>query len=147
MQQAFRGSIFHCLGDPGPHGDESAVEHIEDGVLVTEGGAVVQAGQASDLLPNLADGTPIEDYRGKLIVPGLIDCHVHYSQLDIIASYGEQLLDWLDRYAYPTEMRFADADHARAVADFFLDDFSRNRLTLSSRQRKSGACALLRARS
>jgi guanine deaminase len=132
MQQAFRGSIFHCLGDPGPHGDESAVEHIEDGVLVTEGGAVVQAGQASDLLPNLADGTPIEDYRGKLIVPGLIDCHVHYSQLDIIASYGEQLLDWLDRYAYPTEMRFADADHARAVADFFLDDLLRNGTTTAA---------------
>ena len=132
MQQAFRGSIFHCLGDPGPHGEESAVEHIEDGLLVTEDGVVIKAGRAADLLPRLADGTSIADYRGKLIVPGLIDCHVHYSQLDIIASYGEQLLDWLDRYAYPTEMRFVDPGHARSVADFFLDDLLRNGTTTAA---------------
>jgi guanine deaminase len=132
MQQAFRGSIFHCLADPGPHGDDSAVEHIEDGLLVIEAGVITSVGQAADLLPGLADGTPVQDYRGKLIVPGFIDCHVHYSQLDIIASYGEQLLDWLDRYAYPTEMRFADEAHARSVADFFLDDLLRNGTTTAA---------------
>jgi len=129
MQQAFRGSIFHCISDPGPHGDEAAVEHIDDGLLVVEDGIVVKTGLAADLLPELSDSTSIEDYSGKLIVPGLIDCHVHYSQVDIIASYGEQLLDWLDRYAYPAEMRFADEEHARLVADFFLDELLRNGTT------------------
>ena len=132
MQQAFRGSIFQCLADPGPHGEDSAVEHIEDGLLVTEAGVITSVGQAADLLPGLADDTPVQDYCGKLIVPGFIDCHVHYSQLDIIASYGEQLLDWLDRYAYPTEMRFADEAHARSVADFFLDDLLRNGTTTAA---------------
>ncbi len=129
MQQAFRASIFHCLADPGPHAEHSAVEYIEDGLLVIEGGAVAQLGPAEELLPGLADGTPLEDLSGKLIVPGLIDCHVHYSQVDIIASYGEQLLDWLNRYAYPAEARFADADHARSVANFFLDELLRNGTT------------------
>ena len=129
MQQAFRGSIFHCISDPGPHGDEAAVEHIDDGLLVVEDGIVVKTGLAADLLPEMSDSTSIEDYSGKLIVPGLIDCHVHYSQVDIIASYGEQLLDWLNRYAYPAEMRFADEEHARSVADFFLDELLRNGTT------------------
>jgi guanine deaminase len=129
MQQAFRASLFHCLGDPGPHAERSAVEYIEDGLLVIEDGAIARHGPAEELLSSLADGTPLEDLSGKLIVPGFIDCHVHYSQLDIIASYGEQLLDWLNRYAYPAEARFADADHARSVADFFLDELLRNGTT------------------
>jgi len=129
MQQAFRASVFHCLADPGPHGNESAVEHIEDGLLLVEDGAVAQVGAAADLLPGLPAGTQIEDLRGKLIVPGLIDCHVHFSQLDIIASYGEQLLDWLNRYAYPAEAKFSDARHARSVADFFLDELLHNGTT------------------
>ncbi len=129
MQQAFKSSIFHCLGDPGPGAEASAVEYIEDGLLVVEDGAVAEIGVASDLLPNLQSATNVEDLVGKLIVPGLIDCHVHFSQLDIIASYGEQLLDWLNRYAYPAEKQFADPDHARAVADFFLDELLRNGTT------------------
>ncbi len=129
MQQAFKSSIFHCLGDPGPGAEASAVEYIEDGLLVVEDGAVAEIGVASDLLPNLQSATNVEDLVGKLIVPGLIDCHVHFSQLDIIASYGEQLLDWLNRYAYPAEKQFADPVHARAVADFFLDELLRNGTT------------------
>jgi len=129
MQQAFRASIFHCLGDPGPHSEESAIEYFEDGLLVIEDGVVSQLGAAEDVLPTLSAETQLEDFGGKLIVPGLIDCHVHFSQVDIIASYGEQLLDWLNRYAYPAEAQFSDAQHARSVADFFLDELLQNGTT------------------
>jgi guanine deaminase len=132
MQQAFRGSIFHCLSDPGPHADQSAVEHIDDGLLVVEDGRVAQIGAASDLLPTLPEGVQVEDHSGRLIVPGLVDCHVHFSQVDIIASYGEQLLDWLNRYAYPAEMSFSDEEHARSVADFFLDELLANGTTTAA---------------
>lgn len=132
MRQAFRASLFHCLADPGPYAEESAVEHIEDGLLVVEDGCVAQVGAAEALLAGLDEGTPVEDYRGKLIVPGLIDCHVHCPQVDIIASYGEQLLDWLNRYAYPAEMQFSDEEHAREVADFFLDELLRNGTTTAA---------------
>ena len=129
MQHAFRASIFHCLADPGPHGSAAAVEYLQDGLLVVEDGKVIRTGPADDLLPSLPENTTVDDLTGKLIVPGFIDCHVHYSQLDIIASYGEQLLDWLNRYAYPAEAQFADADHARSVADVFLDELLRNGTT------------------
>jgi guanine deaminase len=69
------------------------------------------------------------DHGDKLILPGLVDCHVHYPQIDIIASYGERLLDWLEKYAYPAERRFADAEHAQEVARFFVRELLRNGTT------------------
>ena len=129
MQAAFRGSIFHCLADPGEQADASAIEYFEDGLLLVEDGQVVTVGAAESLLPGLSENTRIEDCSGKLIVPGLVDCHVHYPQIDIIGSYGEQLLDWLNRYAFPGEMRFADEQHARDVAATFVDELIDNGTT------------------
>jgi guanine deaminase len=63
----------------------------------------------------------IEDCSGKLILPGFIDCHVHYAQLDIVACDGQDSLDWLDRCAYPEEAKFSDPAYVRKVADAFLD--------------------------
>ena len=129
MRTAFRGSVFHCLADPGEHDDEQAVVWFEDGLLVVEDGMIEALGEADALMGSLSDDTQVEDYSGKLIVPGLIDCHVHYPQIDVIGSYGEELLDWLNRYAYPGEMRFADEDYAREVAAVFVDELVRNGTT------------------
>lgn len=126
---AVRGSLLHCLADPGEESHAHASEFIEDGVLVIDDGLVVAAGAAQATLAALPQGIDITDYRGKLIVPGFIDCHVHFPQLDIIGSYGEQLLDWLNKYAYPAEARFADPAHARDVAAVFADELLRNGTT------------------
>jgi len=125
----FRGSILHCLGDPGEAADPDAWEFFEDGLLVVTDGLVQAAGDASILSKTLPGDTAVTDYRGKLIVPGFIDCHVHFPQLDIIGSFGEQLLDWLNRYAYPAEAKFADPEHAREVAVAFVDELLRNGTT------------------
>ena len=129
MKAAFRGSIFHCTADPGEHADARAIEYLEDGLLLVEDGRVMALDAADRLLPGLSANTRVEDHSGKLIVPGLIDCHVHYPQIDIIGSYGEQLLDWLNRYAYPGEMRFADAPHAFDTAVTFVDELIANGTT------------------
>lgn len=126
---AYRGSILHCLGDPGEASDPAAWEFFEDGLLVLESGLVRAVGDATTLAATLPGETAATDYRGKLIVPGFIDCHVHFPQLDIIGSFGEQLLDWLNRYAYPAEAKFADAAHAREVASAFVDELLRNGTT------------------
>ncbi len=129
---AFRASILHCLADPGgatDHSKSSAVEYIDDGLLIVENGYVHETGEAEALLPGLSEDVEVVEYRDKLIIPGMIDCHVHFPQIDIIASYGEQLLDWLNRYAYPVEQKFADAAHAAEVADFFVDELLRNGTT------------------
>ncbi len=127
---AYRGSVLHFLRDPGDASDPAgAYEYFEDGVLVVRDGRVVETGPARDVLARLPAETPVVDRTGKLILPGFVDCHIHYSQTDVIASYGEQLLEWLDRYTYPAERRFEDAGHAREVADFFLDELLRNGTT------------------
>ena len=126
--RGYRGTIMHCLSDPGEAADPAAIQVIEDGLLVVDEGNVVETGAAGTLLGKYA-GADIADYSGKLIVPGFIDSHVHFPQVDIIASHGEQLLDWLERYAYPGEMKFADADYARAAAEFFCDELLRNGTT------------------
>lgn len=128
-RRAFRAAVLHCIGDPGEHADAKQVEFYEDGLLIVEDGFVAGLGDANTLLPGLADDIEVIDQRDKLIVPGFIDCHVHFSQVDIIASYGEQLLDWLNRYAYPTEERFSDAQHAHEVAEFFAAELLRNGTT------------------
>jgi len=127
--KAWRGSLLHCLADPGEESDPSAWEYFEDGLLVVDEGRVVEAGDARALLQTLPDDIEISDCRGKLIIPGLIDCHVHFPQLDIIGSFGAQLLDWLNQYAYPAEMRFADPAYAREVARVFVDELLRNGTT------------------
>ena len=128
-KRAFRAAILHCLADPGEHADATQVEYFEDGLLVIEDGHVTGLGDAETLLPGLAEDVALTDQRGKLIVPGFIDCHVHFSQIDIIASYGEQLLDWLNRYAFPAEAKFGDSSYADEVAGFFTDELLRNGTT------------------
>ena len=127
--KAWRASLLHCLADPGENSDPTAWEYVDDGLLVVDEGRIVAAGDAEALLQTLPAGVEIVDSRGMLIVPGLIDCHVHFPQLDIIGSYGAQLLDWLNQYAYPAEMRFADPEHAREVARVFVDELLRNGTT------------------
>ena len=129
MRRAFRASIVHCLEDPGEHSRSSAYEYFADGLLLVEDGRVAAVGEAGKLLPDLEETVSVAEFPGQLIVPGFIDCHVHFPQLDIIGSYGEQLLDWLHRYAYPAEIRFADADYAREVAIAFVDQLLINGTT------------------
>ena len=126
---ALHASILHCLADPGEQSEASAYEFFEDGLLVVDGGHVIEAGDAARLMSELPADTPVHDYSGHLIVPGFIDCHVHFPQLDIIGSYGAQLLDWLNQYAFPAEARFADPEHAREVAGVFIDELLANGTT------------------
>jgi guanine deaminase len=123
-----RGEILHFVGDPADRGS-AALEHFGDGLLIARDGHVAELGPADALLAKLPTGTPVDDRRGKLILPGFVDTHVHYAQTDIIASHGEQLLMWLDKYAFPAERRFADPAHAEAVAEFFCDELLRNGTT------------------
>ena len=127
--QALRASILHCLADPGEQSDASAYEYFDDGLLVIDDDIVVDVGPADALLGKLPVDAPVTDYSNKLIVPGFIDCHVHFPQLDIIGSFGAQLLDWLHQYAYPAEERFVDPVYAREVARVFVDELLRNGTT------------------
>lgn len=121
--QAYRASLLHFRADPA-FDDQAALWH-EDGLLVVEDGRVKAAGDYAALVSTLPPGVEPLDYRGKVIAPGFIDTHLHYPQTDMIASPAPGLLPWLDTYTFPTERQFEDPAHARATAEFFLDELLR----------------------
>jgi len=123
--RAFRGEMLSVGRDPRHHPD--AVEYQPDGLLVIEDGLVIARGAYADLAPRFS-GIATEALSG-LIVPGFVDAHIHYPQMDRIASHGEQLLDWLDRHIFPAEKAFAGRALADGVANGFLDELLRNGTT------------------
>ena len=129
---AIRSALLHCLRDPGLAGDASAVEYLPDAITVMNGDRVHAVGPAAALLPALGADVVVDDQRGRVLVPGFVDTHVHYPQVDVIASYGTQLLDWLNRYTFPAELAFAERAHADAAAAFFLDRLLENGTTTAA---------------
>lgn len=132
-RRAFRGRLLHFLADPGAAATvdaaPDAVAYVADGLLLVENGLVSAAGAARELESRLDSRWELTTYPDKLIVPGFVDCHVHYPQTDMIAAHGEHLLQWLERYTFPVEARFADPVHAEEVAEVFLDELLRNGTT------------------
>ncbi|MFW5825013.1 MAG: guanine deaminase [Marinobacter sp.] len=121
--QAHRGALLHFLDDPGngPEPAAGSIDYHEDGLLVIRDGRVLATGPASELIPRLAPGTRITHWQQGLILPGFIDTHVHMPQLGVMASYGTQLLDWLETYTFPHEARFSSGEWARTEANRFTD--------------------------
>ena len=114
---ALRGDLLDFTADPAwGEVESSAVRFRPDHWLLIESGRI--AGAQADAP---GDGWERVAHRGRLILPGFIDTHVHMPQLEVIASYGTELLAWLNTYTFPAEMRFADPDYAQAGAALFLD--------------------------
>jgi guanine deaminase len=128
-RQAWRAALFHTLEDPSRAPPEAAWAHHPDGLLVVEDGHVAAFGAYRDLAPALAADTPVEALPGRLIVPGFVDAHVHYPQIDIVGAWSGQLLQWLDDHAFPAEQAFADPAHAARMAQAFLAELLRNGTT------------------
>jgi guanine deaminase len=126
--KALRGRLLWFTADPQEAG-ERAHRYVEDGALVVERGVVLRAGEASDLIASLPPGTPIEDHRPHLILPGFIDPHIHFPQTQVIASYGAQLLEWLNKYTFVEEQKYSDPSHCARHARFFFDELLRNGTT------------------
>ena len=127
-RQAYRAALAHALADPSRDGPEAIAYH-PDGLLVVEDGHVAAFGAYADVVPTLPEGTPVATFPGRLITPGFVDAHVHYPQVDVMAAWGAQLLDWLHTHTFPAELAFADRAHADATAAFFLDQLLANGTT------------------
>jgi guanine deaminase len=123
-----RGRLLSFMDSPRSAG-VAAYSYIEDGALKVEGGRIVEVGDALDVLAHAPADAVIDDYRGRLVLPGFIDSHIHYPQTRVVASYGAQLLEWLQKYTFVEEQKFSDPTHAASVARFFLDELARHGTT------------------
>ena len=105
------------------------VRYLEDGVLISEAGKIKWFGPWQDAAAHLPEGVAIQHYPEKLIVPGFIDTHIHFPQTEMVGAYGEQLLEWLNTYTFPTEMQFQDPAYAAKIAEFFVQELLKNGTT------------------
>ncbi len=103
-----------------------------NGALVVDGdGVIVAVGHWSDLQADYAAAVNIVNLGQRLILPGLVDLHLHLPQVSQTGRSGEHLLAWLNKYIFPAESRFSDTRHARKIATWFFDELARNGTTLA----------------
>lgn len=115
-----RGRLLTFHTDPGDGTDPSAYTYVEDGALLLRDGLILASGDHGVVAPQSPEAKVI-DHRPYLLMAGFIDTHIHFPQAQVVASWGSQLLDWLNGYVFPQEARFSDPDHAARIATGFFD--------------------------
>ncbi|OTG79390.1 guanine deaminase [Acinetobacter sp. ANC 4558] len=108
---------------------QNQIRYIEDGLLITENGKIQWFGAWEDGQPFLSSEIQVDHYPHQLIVPGFIDTHIHFPQTEMVGAYGEQLLEWLNTYTFPTELQFKDKNYADKIAQFFIQELLKNGTT------------------
>lgn len=127
---AIRGQFIdfkNTIDDPSQLNQQ--FRHIKDGLLITENGKIKWFGTWQDGQQYLANDMHIQHYPHHLISSGFIDTHIHFPQTEMIGAYGEQLLEWLNTYTFPTELQFADKNYADKIAQFFIQELLKNGTT------------------
>jgi guanine deaminase len=126
--RVIRGRILSFSEEPRFAG-ASAFRLIDKGAVLVEDGVIKAVGAAADVARQAPADAKVDDHGDKLVLPGLIDTHIHYPQTRVVGSYGTQLLEWLQKYTFIEEQKLRDPVHAALVARFFLDELSRQGTT------------------
>ena len=114
------GQTLSFDGDPLTVDWSDVTHHDSAGGVLIVGERIAAVGNGARLRAENPDAA-VTDYGDALITAGFVDAHMHYPQTGIIASWGKQLIDWLNTYTFPEEARFGDAGYAAEVAGRTLD--------------------------
>ena len=114
------GQTFETSGNPFTAPWQEVVRVNSQGAVAVSSGLIVDIGDATEMKAAYPRAD-VTDYGDRMICPGFIDAHVHYPQTAMIASWGKQLIDWLNTYTFPEEMRLADPDYANRIAERYFD--------------------------
>lgn len=103
------------------HGDwQDALSFDSEGGVLIMDGRIAATGNGAKLRADNPDAI-VTDYGQHLISAGFVDAHMHYPQTAMIASWGKQLIDWLNTYTFPEESRFGDKAYADEIAGRTMD--------------------------
>jgi len=116
--KALRGEVLTFKADP--FVCEDCYDYYRDGLVVMRDGLIADVGDYADVAARWPELTDIDEWKDALIMPGFVDCHLHYVQSPMIGSYGDTLLKWLNQYVFPVEARYRDKEYAREVAEMFF---------------------------
>jgi len=122
---AIRAQIFHYLS-------RDHYQFLEDGLLVVLDGKVKALGPYEDLKEEWSRRVHIIDERAKLLLPGFVDAHIHGVQTEVMASYGADLMQWLENYTFPYESQFSDPEFAQKASRFFFKQLLKNGTTTAA---------------
>lgn len=128
-QTLLRGAVLSFRDDPFLRPRAECLDYWSEGAVLVEDGRILAAGPRREVAARAAATAIVVDYPDCIISAGFVDTHVHYPQTQMLASYGAQLLEWLERYTFVVEQQFADAAHARRIAQFFIEELLRNGTT------------------
>ncbi len=127
-----RGRLLSFHRAPMSIDDRGAYSYESDGALLVAGGEIIASGGYVAVKAG-APGEVVEiDHRPHLIVPGFIDTHLHFPQMQVMASYAANLLEWLNTYTFPEECRFVESAHATRIATRFFDEMVRHGTTTAT---------------
>lgn len=118
--QVIRGEVISLKCDPFAFGSDAALLHESDGLIFIENGFITEFGSFSALKDKVPSGVSITHYKDSIICPGFVDGHVHYPQIQMIGSFGEHLLDWLNKYTFEAEKKFSEASYAEMISKIFM---------------------------
>lgn len=124
-----RGRLLSFLRAPESADDRGCYRYIKDGGLLIENGLIVATGEYAEIRRSAPEDIEEKDHRPHLIMPGLIDTHLHFPQMQVIGSYAANLLEWLNTYTFPEECRFVESAHAQRIATHLFDELIRHGTT------------------
>ncbi|THK39082.1 guanine deaminase [Ensifer sp. MPMI2T] len=124
-----RGRVMTFVKEPEGIDDTASYRFFEDGAVLVRNGKVAGVGAHADVAKQAGEGVKVADHRPHLVLPGLIDTHLHFPQTQAIASYGAQLLEWLNTYIFVEEQKFKAPEHAAFIAGRFMDELLANGTT------------------
>ncbi len=128
-QLLLHGRVLTFTDEPKSIDDHAAYSYFEDGAVLVKDGKIADVGDYAELARGAGPQVEIIDHRPHLILPGFIDAHLHFPQTQAIASYGAQLLEWLNTYIFVEEQKFSSTVHADFIAGRFMDELLRNGTT------------------
>lgn len=127
-----RGRVLSFLEEPQGRDDHASYRYIEDGAVVIGDGKILMVGEWNERAASHHDAAEIIDHRPNLILPGFIDPHIHFPQMQVIGAYAAALLEWLNTYTFVEEQRFGDEAHATRIASRFFDELVRHGTTTAA---------------
>src|SRR4051794_2056557 len=120
---SIRGTFFDFVDDPWKHAgrEQEAARFTFDGLMVVEDGVIADFGDYAEVSKR-HPGVRVTHIKGRLILPGFIDGHVHFPQVRVLGAYGNQLLDWLQNWIFPEEQKYTSREYATDAAGYFFNN-------------------------